>query len=687
MEDPVNNTSNTLKPLTYRAEIDGLRAIAIISVILYHAQFLTFGVDYFEGGFVGVDIFFVISGYLITRIIASEILTNHTFNFVNFYSRRIRRILPMLIVVILFSVPIAWYKLAGPDFVEYAESILSSLTIGSNFFFYISTTSYGASSALLKPFLHTWSLGVEEQFYLVFPLLILAGHRYFKDYFIKILILLSLFSLVFATTMEVSNPDLNFFHPFSRLWELSSGSILAFRELSKGCLEDSRLTRFAPIIGLIFIFYAIFVFSPATPHPSIYTLIPIIGVSLIIAYSSKDEVVGKVLAGKPLVGIGVISYSAYLWHFPIFAFGRNTFSIPNNYDKVSWILLTIALSVISYRIIETPFRNKRIINEKLFKRYITVSLSIVTVGAVSIYAADGFPGRSLLKPDLTNMTPMYLAYKKNGKDCFNRQSHFCSEVYDPAYTNVYMLGDSHTATLSFPLLEALKERYNYFDLNASGCPFVLGAVRKNKNGHVYPDCTIDLQIKRYEAISKRPSIVIVGGRFPLYLNKTYFDNTEGGREQGATFWATLEGVNGEPLEELVVATYRKLLDDGHRLIIIYPIPTVGWNLPARMNSLLIGASEDEISSVLEKNAITTSSSVYYDRAKSTFSMLDSLSHPNIHRVYPHKIFCDTAIKGRCITHDKDNLYYFDDDHLSKSGAYLVADILASTIREADLAMR
>ena len=159
--------------MNYRAEIDGLRAIAVISVILYHAQIVIFGRDWFEGGFIGVDIFFVISGYLITRIILTEFEETKTFSFTKFYERRARRILPMMFLVIAVCIPFAWQKLLPMDLVDFAKSALSAIGFGSNFFFYYSTTEYGADSALLKPLLHTWSLGVEEQFYIVVPIIIL----------------------------------------------------------------------------------------------------------------------------------------------------------------------------------------------------------------------------------------------------------------------------------------------------------------------------------------------------------------------------------------------------------------------------------------------------------------------------------------------------------------------------------
>ena len=218
--------------LSYRPEIDGLRAIAVVSIILYHAQIAVLGRDWFEGGFVGVDIFFVISGYLISRIILTEQQATGSFSFLNFYERRARRLLPMLFVVIFASIPWAWEKLLPLDFVDYAESILAALFFGSNFFFYFSATEYGAGDAMLKPFLHTWSLGVEEQFYLVFPILSVIASKYFRPHFLTVVVALSLLSLQFAEVMEPRNPELNFYLPFSRFWEIAVGFFLAYKEVN-----------------------------------------------------------------------------------------------------------------------------------------------------------------------------------------------------------------------------------------------------------------------------------------------------------------------------------------------------------------------------------------------------------------------------------------------------------------------
>ena len=385
------NQVNSSK-LSYRAEIDGLRAIAVVSVILYHAQMTLFGRDWFEGGFIGVDIFFVISGYLITRIILSELESKGSFSFINFYERRARRILPMLFVVIFVSAPYAWQKLLPSAFVEYAESILASLFFGSNFFFYFSTTEYGADSALLKPLLHTWSLGVEEQFYLVFPILAIVTYKYFRKHFLTILVGLSLLSIQFAELMEVRNSDLNFYLPFSRFWQLVVGSMLAYRELYYKPSNEGFASKSLPMIGLYLIAYSILFFNAKTPHPSFHTLIPIVGVALIIGFASKDDLVGKVLGSKPFVWVGLISYSVYLWHFPIFAFSRMG-KEPTNYDKFEWIALTLILSILSYFFVEKPFRARVLFKAKSFFMIIFVNLVLVSTAAYLVISTNGSVNR------------------------------------------------------------------------------------------------------------------------------------------------------------------------------------------------------------------------------------------------------------------------------------------------------
>lgn len=432
-----------MKPtkLSYRPEIDGLRAIAVVSVILYHAQIVMFDRIWFQGGFLGVDIFFVISGYLITRIILFEMLTKGTLDYWSFYERRARRILPMLILVIYVSLPFGWRILLPSDFVEHAEGIITSLLFGSNFYFYYNTTEYGSTSALLKPLLHTWSLSVEEQFYLAFPCMAFLVFRFFRKHFSKFLFICFFSSLVFAEITETRDTMLNFYLPFSRFWELIAGSLLAYRELNTTIKKSGTLNNLLPILGLIFVIYGIILFDEKTSHPGFFTLIPILGISLIIAFSSSYDIVGRMLASKPFIWIGLISYSAYLWHFPIFAFSRIYASEPLNIDKIGLISITLILSVISYKFIELPFRNGMIIGKKAFFRIILILTVGLITFAIIAKELDGIPSR--FSQAWENFVLDGDKLRKGFHDDFDSNQKNLSTP-STEHVNVYVFGNSHS---------------------------------------------------------------------------------------------------------------------------------------------------------------------------------------------------------------------------------------------------
>ena len=339
--------------LTYRPEIDGLRAIAVGAVILYHAQITILGHQPFKGGFIGVDIFFVISGYLITSIVLKELLTTGSFSFKHFYERRIRRILPALLFVMLVSLPFAWMYLLPSSFVDFSKSILYSLGFSSNFYFWHSGQQYGAESGLLKPFLHTWSLSVEEQYYILFPIVLLITFKYFKKYLIHILILGFVTSLGSAEWTSRNYPSASFYFLHTRMWELLAGSILAYVEISLGHRSQNRILNLTlPFIGLILIVHSIIFFNDKMYHPSFYTLSPVIGVCLLIWFSNKDELFTKILSSGLFVGIGLISYSLYLWHYPIFAFYRYSFAQGSILSEILIIISLFAISSFSYFFVE-----------------------------------------------------------------------------------------------------------------------------------------------------------------------------------------------------------------------------------------------------------------------------------------------------------------------------------------------
>ena len=303
--------------MNYRREIDGLRAIAVLAVILFHAGF-----EIYSGGFVGVDIFFVISGYLITSIIPAE-LEQGKFSIINFYERRARRILPALFFVMLACIPIAWFSLLPNDMQSFSKSLIAVSTFVSNILFR-HESGYFDTASELKPLLHTWSLSVEEQYYLIFPFLMVFFWQPCRKKILIILGVIFLISFSLAEWGTQAKPSSAYFLLLARGWELLVGSFAAFFLSRKNFSElKESISEIGGWIGFVLILYAIFNHSKNTPYPGFFALVPVIGTLLIILFASQKTILGKFLGSKVLVALGLISYSAYLWHQPLFAFTRH----------------------------------------------------------------------------------------------------------------------------------------------------------------------------------------------------------------------------------------------------------------------------------------------------------------------------------------------------------------------------
>ena len=423
--------------LTYRPEIDGLRAIAVGAVILYHAQITILGHQPFKGGFIGVDIFFVISGYLITSIILKELVTTNSFSFKHFYERRIRRILPALLFVMLVSLPFAWMYLVPSSFVDFSKSILYSLGFSSNFYFHYSGQQYGAESGLLKPFLHTWSLSVEEQFYILFPIILLITFKFFRNYLIHILILGFVISLGLAEWTSRNYPSASFYFLHTRMWELLAGSILAYFEIKRGFRSKNKiLNLILPFIGLFLIILNIVFFKLYFSHPSLHTLPSILGVCLIIWFSNLNGIVTRFLSTKIFVGVGVISYSLYLWHYPIFAFARITdFTQGSSLNKLLLGIIIVILSTLSYYFVELPTRNKN--NKfKVVLNLILISISILVIVNINIIQKDGYKDRFFITKNYELDKGKYLLEDKTFEINYNYDDYNYRK-------NVLIVGNSH----------------------------------------------------------------------------------------------------------------------------------------------------------------------------------------------------------------------------------------------------
>ena len=292
--------------MNYRREIDGLRAVAVMSVVLFHA-----GLPVFSGGYVGVDVFFVISGFLITSIILRE-MDAGTYSLAGFYERRARRILPALTVVVLSSIPFAWLWMMPAQLEKFSESIAATFGFVSNFYFR-EQVDYFAPAAELQPLLHTWSLAVEEQFYLFMPFLLLLYRRLGARRLLWVVLAIALLSFAVAQRGSIRHPEENFFELKSRIWELMLGSILAVTQLQTMFQRIApRLGAFLAMCGLLGIIIAATGFDDRTPMPGSWALLPTVGAGLFIAFSGSQNLAGRLLGARVPVAIGLISYSVYL---------------------------------------------------------------------------------------------------------------------------------------------------------------------------------------------------------------------------------------------------------------------------------------------------------------------------------------------------------------------------------------
>ncbi|MDR1912499.1 MAG: acyltransferase [Helicobacteraceae bacterium] len=373
-----------MNSVKYRPEIDGLRAFAVLSVILFHAGF-----PYLKGGFVGVDIFFVISGYLITTIILSE-LNDGVFTIIGFYERRVRRILPALFFILTFSIILAYFLLSPDDLIRFSKSAIASVLFTANYFFAFSTSYYFAPNIETEPLLHFWSLGVEEQFYLFFPILTIILWRFHQrererisPLFLFVLIILVCLSFAWANYFSYY-PHI-FYDTASRGFELLIGSLTAVYTLRFGAPLNKTISQILSAIGFLFVIFAVLYLSNEFIIPSFWSFIPTIGAALIILFANRQTLTGRLFSAKPIVFIGLLSYSLYLWHWVLFAFAKLIFGELKLYITLALIALTFFLSYISWRFVEKPFRNKNLLSRKqVFIFALCAALSLITIASVFI---------------------------------------------------------------------------------------------------------------------------------------------------------------------------------------------------------------------------------------------------------------------------------------------------------------
>ncbi|QNI02386.1 acyltransferase [Halomonas sp. SH5A2] len=665
----------------YRPEVDGLRAVAVLPVILFHAGF-----SIFSGGFVGVDVFFVISGYLITTIVYQE-MAQDSFSMWRFYERRARRILPALFVVCLACIPFAWLWMMPSEFKNFSQSLIGVATFTSNILFW-RESGYFADPAELKPLLHTWSLAVEEQFYILYPPLLLALYRFLPKYLFFIIGLGVLASLGLAQQASSSNPGANFYLLPSRAWELGVGALVALYlqhsrapkliDANQNTRRTQTLYELLGLLGLTMITYAVFVFDETTPFPSYWTLFPVLGTALIILTANSKTLIGRILSMRLLVGIGLLSYSAYLWHQPLFAFARiRLFEGVPIWGYWSLIALTLALAWLTRVAIEVPAHKRlKLSRQQVLSGAVIGCFVFGFVGGLG-WASQGHTSRNAVPSELSAWKDSTSPYRGS---CHNPDSpEDTCLIGDGDQTPIYVWGDSHGVELAWQLSERLRPKMiPVKPFTHSGCQPTIGVRR-----HGDTKCPEhNAAFFSYLTNEAAPSTVVLIARWSLNTDGTRFNNREGGVELGGDAAVFPNGWNGgskedriEQVGQAISRTVAGLIQGGHRVILIYPIPEVGWNVPTYLarTALLKG----EISPPL-----STSNQVYQERSDTARANLNAIpANDSLLRIRPADLFCDSFIPGRCIAQLPDGRpLYFDDDHPNEIGARMIADDVLRSMR-------
>jgi len=674
----------------YRPEIDGLRALAVLSVIFFHAE-----INIFQGGFVGVDVFFVVSGYLITTIILKD-AEKKKFSIAYFYQRRVRRILPALITTIALTLPFALIFLPPTDLQNYSKSIISSLTFWSNFQF-SSETGYFATPGEYKPLLHTWSLSIEEQFYIFYPLFFIFIFKLSKKFLNLLIIIILLLSLIFAQwggNLNFQYPfideDLLFYSqsfltkfmmPFGRIWELALGAACAFLINSNkdyfqiNQIQNNKILLFNTFsfIGIFLVSFSFFYLSKNFPYPSFYSLIPTIGTALLILFTHKNTFIQKILSYKHLVLLGLISYSAYLFHYPVFSFIKYANLDIDRSIYFYIIPLILFFSFLNWKFIEKPFRNKNFSLRKLFF-FIIFSYFFLIIISIYIHVNEGLNKREkFILPK--NIEDSFIRSEK-GSDCLNihyihkekNKKNICKiGNVKKEKIDFLIFGDSHIVSF-YPVINNLLKNYNKSGLfvGYAGCAPILNVYNLRK----------DQKEKNCYELNKLVSKIIKKqGIENLILMSSWSYYTDGN-----PFGENLNLLTLKPKRSSNKSLSKKAFDKGmsdtlkyyHKLktnvFIIQQAPHQLFN-PEHVYYRSLDNDILKFNRKLAHYSINLNThNNHQDFVKKTFNKFD-IKYKNLTLINFDDIFCNSE-KEKCLIGNENYSFYFDNSHLSTKGANL-----------------
>lgn len=637
--------------IQYRSDIDGLRAIAILTVVLFHAHLgLT-------GGFVGVDVFFVISGFLISSIIVKE-TAERRFSYWNFYKRRALRILPALFAMIIGCFIAGWFILPPFDYQRFASSAIAAIAFYPNFYF-LNNSGYFAAEAITQPLLHTWSLGVEEQFYFIAPILLILGVRY-PRFRTPAFIAIFLASLGWSTWLLGTDASEAFYMLPSRAFELMIGMALALKLVPEA--KNRAFAEAESVLGLAMILLASFFYTESTRFPGTQALLPCIGTAFLIhANTGRATAVAKVLSVPPMVFVGKISYSFYLWHWPVLVFATYKFGpVLDTPVRIGLMVLAALFATLSYYLVEQPVR----IRGSRFPARAVVAVSAVAIllwwpATVYVKKNDGMPWRlPKAAADFAAANPVKVAYPglchdpaAQGKEGVN-----CDIGAKGGKPEFLLFGDSHASAIASTVnAMAIDKGITGHALFRGGCAPVIG-LREITTG-VFDKCT-DLFDTLLPTLENNPvRNIIMHARWATY--ETGKQTASEATNRPRLFVEGDLEKNRLKFEDMLTKTVETVAK-GRNVTIIGPVPEVGYNLPAEMiKALMLGKNAD----------LRLSRKEFDERQKDLLALLARLDRiEGVEVFYPHEVLCDAET---CRTSVDGKALYVDDDHLSPSGAALL----------------
>lgn len=638
--------------MNFRYDINGLRAIAIIAVVLFH-----FNESFLSGGFAGVDVFFVISGFLMTKIIFDNIQTN-TFNLFKFYIARINRIFPALATVCAVLIVFGWFILPPLEYTELARQIVHSGSFTSNSFF-AKDLDYFSVSAKEKWLLHTWSLSIEWQFYLLYPILIFIAQRYFKTTITKTLVLICAgLSLIFCIYFTHHSPSDSYYSFFSRCWEMLAGAIVYLFPLKKlAQKQKTALTYF----GLFLILLSYCLISDENHWPGFLALIPILGSCLILMSQNQHS---KLLNSVILQRIGTYSYSIYLWHWPVLVVGL-FFAIPNWW--IYGIPLSLVLGAISYHVIET-YRFKTYESIKDIYKVIPLLVMIVLIGLASyIKKTNGVEKHYSEAVRLAS----FEANNKNPYLCKNDDAIFSEcKIGNKDHIAAIAVGDSHSKSISTAIGAVFDLQKNGIDtFNQPGCPFILNTQKTEDNNS---EC-LNQNTARFEALRQSKTIpIIITNRWASYIYGEIDPSHQTENNRGAQiYFESNTHLSDDQLIEKIAQNFKTTvctLSKNSPVFIVQPIPDIEKDIPRTLSRELMQGKQPDL-------AISKAS--YEAKTAKIRKMIQETAYACHATVLdPAQTLCAS---GRCIATYQSRPIYTDGNHLSEYGNKLLVPMFKQAL--------